>query len=47
MVNKKLKISGSGDLKLPSKMDKTAKKPKWQAKNRGKRRKLEPVLKTP
>jgi hypothetical protein len=46
MANKKLKVGGSENLKLPVKKDKTAPKPKWQAKIGGKKGK-EPVVETP
>jgi hypothetical protein len=49
MANKKLKVGGSENLKLPEKKDKTAKKPKWQAKIGGRKggEKVEPVVETP
>jgi hypothetical protein len=47
MANKKLKVGGGENLKLPAKKDKTATKPKWQAKIGGRKRKPEPVVETP
>ena len=48
MANKKLGTAAA-ELKLPTKKDKTSKKPKWQAKIGGKEgaEKPEPVVETP
>ena len=47
MANKKLKVGGSENLKLPAKKDKSAAKPKWQAKIGGWKGKPEPLVETP
>ena len=47
MANKKLRVGGASDLKLPAKKSKDDKKPKWQAKTGGKKGKAEPVVELP
>ena len=45
MANKRLGTAAA-ELKLPTKKDKSVKKPKWQAKIGGKKGKTEPVVET-
>lgn len=40
MANKKLKVGATNEVKLPTKKDKSEKKPKWQAKIGGKKAKM-------
>ncbi|MBL8823797.1 MAG: winged helix-turn-helix domain-containing protein [Planctomycetia bacterium] len=44
MANKKLKVGGSSDLRLPTKTVKGEKKTKWQAKTGGKNKGKEPAV---
>ena len=47
MANKKLRVGGTSDLKLPTKKSKDDKKPKWQWKKGDKKAKAEDVVETP
>ncbi|MBL8821966.1 MAG: hypothetical protein JNJ77_05205 [Planctomycetia bacterium] len=47
MANKKLKVGGSSELRLPTKKAKGEKKPKWQAKTGGKKKGKESMVETP
>ena len=47
MANKKLKVGGASDLKLPTKKSKDDKKPKWQWKKGEKKAKADEVVETP